>query len=546
MYIVPQTVFKIIRDVPFNNDYKHTIWFTDASAQLTYFNSKVAYSFTDFTYVRKERVVRVPVCADDIYNCNYCMFQNAGFGNKWFFGFITNIEYANNDVSMLTIEIDYLQTWLLDFHFNTSFVEREHVADDTFGLHTVDENLPLGGFVEVEHWFKTYNAGVAVYVLADSYGDGSINNVCTFLEGAGAVISSSQSMQQLIDTILEPLIDQPEKIANVTMCADEMVNASTNALHGFEEPFTLTRNNTDFKWKADTYRPKNNKLLGYPYQFLSVDNFNGQSEVYKWENFNYLDMYGHHAEFNVNGVINPKPAIELIPIQYNILDTEFVYKDNSYSIQFDAFPLVPFLIDNYRAWASADLPKAINNINAAIDTREISNITSAVIGVAGTTAGIVTGNGFAGGAGAMALVNQLPTELKGNININTQKENLQIDINYHKLHNMSMGGSIGSSGLNFSRNRIGFHFRAMAIKPEYARICDDFLTRFGYKVNRYKIPELTSRQSFNFVKTVDCNIGGNIPNEANTALCNIFNNGITLWHTVNVGNYSLNNNIVGE
>lgn len=54
MYIAPQSIFKVITNVPFSNDHKHTILFTSATQQQAYFNAKQHTLFlTLVTFVRK-------------------------------------------------------------------------------------------------------------------------------------------------------------------------------------------------------------------------------------------------------------------------------------------------------------------------------------------------------------------------------------------------------------------------------------------------------------------------------------------------------------
>ena len=56
-----------------------------------------------------------------------------------------------------------------------------------------------------------------------------------------------------------------------------------------------------------------------------------------------------------------------------------------------------------------------------------------------------------------------------------------------------------------------------------------------------KVPNLHTRKSFNYVRTIDCNITGSIPDIYLNKIKEIFNNGVTLWHINDIGNYSANN-----
>lgn len=97
--------------------------------------------------------------------------------------------------------------------------------------------------------------------------------------------------------------------------------------------------------------------------------------------------------------------------------------------------------------------------------------------------------------------------------------------------------------LTHVRGRNGFSFYKMSIKQEYAKIIDDFFSMFGYKVNEVKIPNVTGRQNWNYVKTIDANILGDIPQEDMQKLKDIFNSGVTFWHNPNTFlDYSQSNN----
>lgn len=65
---------------------------------------------------------------------------------------------------------------------------------------------------------------------------------------------------------------------------------------------------------------------------------------------------------------------------------------------------------------------------------------------------------------------------------------------------------------------------------------------FGYQTNRVKIPNINNRPNWNYVKTINANIIGNVPELELLAIRNMFNNGITLWHNPDTFlDYSANN-----
>ena len=133
--------------VPLEDDYKDTLYFANATAQHDYFAGQVVKSYTDFSYQRKDNVIRVPAQVDTIRNCNYVMYQNTAYSNKWFYAFIENMVYVDDNRTDIYITTDVLQTWMFEMQFKDSFIEREHVNNDTVGLHTIPEGLDTGTYV---------------------------------------------------------------------------------------------------------------------------------------------------------------------------------------------------------------------------------------------------------------------------------------------------------------------------------------------------------------------------------------------------------------
>ena len=147
MYISPNTTVRLLHNVPLDPTYDHTIYFDSQAKQTNYFISKQKRAFTKNTYQRHTRdTMKVGVLADEIFDCNYMMFQNTAYGNKWFYAFITSIEYVNNVTSIVTYQIDVLQSWLFEFTLGQCFVERQHSESDGYFENLVQENLDLGDY----------------------------------------------------------------------------------------------------------------------------------------------------------------------------------------------------------------------------------------------------------------------------------------------------------------------------------------------------------------------------------------------------------------
>ena len=144
--IAPNTTVKLLQGCHIDSDYNHTIFFPDVNAQTTFMQSLVAVNYGTYNNQMYQRVgdgvIRLQVLADNIYGCNYMMFQNTNYGTKWFYAFIDNIKYVNDNATEIHYTIDDMQTWYFDYELGSCFVEREHVVSDRIGENIVAEPFP--------------------------------------------------------------------------------------------------------------------------------------------------------------------------------------------------------------------------------------------------------------------------------------------------------------------------------------------------------------------------------------------------------------------
>ena len=68
---------------------------------------------------------------------------------------------------------------------------------------------------------------------------------------------------------------------------------------------------------------------------------------------------------------------------------------------------------------------------------------------------------------------------------------------------------------------------------------------FGYATNRVKVPNIGTRQNWNYVETQHINIVGDIPNDHMDRLKEVYNSGVTIWNNPDTfGDYSQANGVV--
>ena len=152
-YIAPDSDIYVLKGVPLDSDYNHTLYQTSATAQYNTFYAYRKYTFTDQSYQRAGKgKLRIARLADDLYDCNYLMFRNTAFGNKWFYAFIDKVEYVNNNASELYYTIDDMQSWYFDYELGSCFVEREHTLTDVVGENLVQEDVATGEYIVTQDW----------------------------------------------------------------------------------------------------------------------------------------------------------------------------------------------------------------------------------------------------------------------------------------------------------------------------------------------------------------------------------------------------------
>ena len=180
-------------NTPLKSDNKNQISFNSREEQFSYFNGLAVRRFSDFTYQRKDNIIRVPVNAEVLFNdgVNYVMYDNKNFSTRWIYAYITEIEYINPNVSHIHIKTDVFQTWFLDCEILPSFVVRETVINDDLFKHTLPENLPTGEQITV-----------ATTTIADSLNSQSPDE---FDNNYYCVIMTSEPVKWLTATI--PAVD---------------------------------------------------------------------------------------------------------------------------------------------------------------------------------------------------------------------------------------------------------------------------------------------------------------------------------------------------
>lgn len=524
MVIAPNTTVLLLRNVPLDSTYKHTIYFSSVGAQNAYFSTKVKYTLTAYTYQRPTRVMRVGVEADNLYDCNYVMFQNTSFGNKWFYAFISNINYLNNGTTELTLEMDIIQTWFFDYTVNPSYVLRQHVMDDTPFTWLAPEPLSPTNFMEAQPTWKGYTTteyGFEPYITmaisrskGRAYNDEMIDipdlgnppNVYSGIYSGLWYLSVPVSNYQAINTAIEMFDDLG--------LGDSIVSISMTPVPVMPEGFSVAKDTGIDVMSLDFngYTIKNNKLLNSPFSRIKLSSTDGDTVELQPElvNQNHLLTVAYFS--------TSYPAcITCIP-SYGGISANW-----DFAVQYSDNPQCAWSSDVYANWLAQNVAQNATG-KVCSEIAQTSAIWEFISGAA-------TLNVSKAAAGVEKYANTLANSPE------------MAKTKMSRLPGKANGVASGSN-INYDFGRIGFEARNYRISRQEAKTFDDFLSVYGYQINQITTVNRSGRPIWNYVQLDNASLTGSVPVTAMNNIQSIYQNGITFWNSGdNVGNYSLDNSI---
>ena len=550
MKIFPDSRLYIISGCPCDPDYEHTLYFPNKEGQHAYFLTVAKYRLQALSYQRAKRGrIRVQYKVEDLYDCNYIAFQNSAFGDKWFYAFIDDVTYINNITSEISYTIDVIQTWLTEMQLQQCFVEREHSATDAIGDNIIPESIDPGTMVlESTNWKRIIPfTGVKIVVAQALQPDGepidggyygSIYNQVEYRVFAQDDIDGVKSLIRSLSAL-----GNQNVITSVFMCPDTLEISKTNRPNTFvDKQYTL--DGRVRLTRSDGTPTKNGKTSTYPYTYMNIINSLGSVNQYAYEFFTNPAA----PTVNITPCFADKLSLYLCPIGYKMSNEKGLKFDEG--LNYDAFPEC--------MWANDLLANRIIN----------AGLTAAMGAVTGAISGGVPGAAIGGGIGLLqglmsggtANVSNVPfadmqplgaredvgKRMERGSEIMSRATNVEMQtaaaIVGTPIRPLSPNISPSNGYALFNSAGWGFFYAQVKPTPQMIDRIDDYFSRYGYKTNRIKVPNYTSRPHWNYVQTIGCKVGGSIPADDEKQICSIFNHGITFWKKPEeVGNFYLDN-----
>ena len=312
------------------------------------------------------------------------------------------------------------------------------------------------------------------------------------------------------------------------------------------------------------------KLLMYPYSYVQLVDGQGNNFIVKPEylststinittytsaglNSKQAHIVQDYRQQNVNlsacrwelqnGIINSMPNNITIVDDYSaayLQGNANTIETNISNVQLQADTNRQIAKNNMKANLDSGL---MNSLGGLVNSTMMGGLTGGPVGaVFGAIGGMTQGASNYASNYIQGKTYVENTELQGNV---TNEKTIasamaKIEDAERVADNVSLQG--GDVYFTYQNQFSGYCLIYKQISDEYISILEDYFQKYGYKVNIIETPNLHTRQSWDYIRTVDCNVIGSINADSLEKIRTIFNNGVTIWHTTDVGNYNLSNN----
>ena len=592
--IQPQTQLICCRDVRIDKNYDHAYYLgqqipgrDNGALFVQYHLMQVEHfvmSFENYTYFREDRYrLRVKCKADDLWEINYIAYKNPIMGvakpDKWFFGFVDETVYVNNETTDIYFTPDILTTWWDEAFLKQCFVERMHEPNDYFGKNITPEGLGIGDYkygaytgennvIAQTELLNTRSAYMILPVKWETTDaepqlgkkiliyDGLISGYKLFIFDAEDVfVNRSNEQKCFIDFMTDHVLPNEDKLLGIFSVPKDMIDPSKitgspdesqpelgypRIIPDTNATFPVSKRGYRFTGSLtlDGYLPANTKMYTAPYCLCELDSPNGDCVQLRHEFFgNSNTEFGFDItpEFQFFMSVFP-PYNMIVRPSLDYQSPEGIYtgtlpEQTDIQLTFNDFPVGSYAFGAFEKWmAQQFVPTAIT---------------------AGLTAlGLVTGLGVVttttvASAGKVILDKDKigKQETRTDVKFNNLKGlssvgELLKDAYSWYLQGPSTRGKVNSTAL-YASYRQSFQCVCRTLSHQDAERIDRFFTVYGYAQRKSMQPMRCVRQHFTYLKTSDCVVVGNLPSGICKALEGIYNSGITFWADIDaIGEYN--------
>lgn len=551
-YVIPNSTVILLENVSLSPDYNEgTVSYVNTTAQ---YNDMIAHKLLEWdrcTYVGKDKqrgTIRLESTLGTLMQkATYMMFKNTNYENKWFYAFVTNVEWINNVTWEVSYELDVMQTYAFDYSYNECFIDRMHSFTDDVGDNIIDEGLETGEYIanytdDIDDFNLCTPVVCTTLWLDGTQVDPSAGEIDPYSEVDGVSIGGflwKLDTAERMQTFFKNASENPDGVIDFYMVPKEFTGTVQQITGKPTEKEKIVQK-PQTHGSLYGYVPRNKKLYTYPYCYLRATDLSGNSCNYRYELFD-----GSTCVFNYISTRLPNPEGFAYPENYANIERNF---DEGISI--NDFPKGSYVTDTYKAW----LAQTANTRTLQQLGLGASIIGGVALGVgAGATAGTLASYGagatLAGetfsetisSSGRLGSAMHTGTKLSGGGIAGTLA--MMAKQEDHKVNSQRAVGNKSTSAMSTMGNHM-IQLQSMCVQTQYARAIDSYFDKYGYKLNAISTPNQRIRPHWTYVKTVGCNVKASLPASIVAQINAIHDAGITFWKTLDeIGNYSLDNRV---
>ena len=553
MPTIPNTTL-YVGVVPWNSDLKNVQSYASRAEQISAIQGLLIHKYEHINIIRRDSDLILKGVNEDLTQCNYLMYQNADISNKWYFAFIDNVKYNSLNSVIISHTIDVWQTYQFDITYYKNLILRAHVAKsaDTVGRWLAPEPISVAPEFERKHNVFNNLSWTPQYVLHST----SVYNPNTKKyeykgSGTGASLSAEYGIFVDSDTDVQEVVKKYGKLSPAEALKsdndDEYSNWIADLLTGQIESFEKSLNNA-VKLISTTsisqLQDHRNELIGLyaiPAWVHDGTNKYATNNIKKKEVTTTLptetlacgyaprnkkmlsSLCKAYLFYNENGFKLPlKPELftsdtPVFTVKSTELSTNgFLLQIGSYADYTAKTNKISYNCENRLGYdANTGLDKVLNTLTSAV------GVVNAV--------GSVASQAFAGNVGGA---------VQGAVGAVQQSINM-IDALGQRGVNTGASGDI----MSITEKRAMPVFADVSPTEAQCRYIDDYLDVYGYAINEIgKISTyMKNRSNWNYIQVANCNIKVSAPNDDFNKLKQMFENGVTIWHS-HFGDYDQNNN----
>lgn len=547
MPTIPNTTL-YVGVVPWNSDLKNVQSYESRAEQISAIQGLLTHKYEHINIIRRDSDLILKGVNEDLTQCNYLMYQNADISNKWYFAFIDNVQYNSFNSVIISHTIDVWQTYQFDITYYKNLILRSHVAksSDTVGRWLAPEPINVAPEFERKHNVFNDLSWTPQYVL---HSTSVFNNTTKKYEykgnGTGATLSAEYGIFVNSDDDVQTVVKNYGKLSAAEALKsnddDEYSNWISDLLTGQTIDKAVKLISTTSISQLQDHRNELIGLYAIPAWVHDGTNKYATNNIKKKEVTTTLptatlacgyaprnkkmlsSLCKAYLFYNENGFKLPlKPELftsdtPVFTVKATELSTNgFLLQIGSYADYTAKTNKIHYRCENRLGYdANTGLDKVLNTLISAV------GVINAV--------GSVASQAFAGNVGGA---------VQGAVGAVQQSINM-IDALGQRGVNTGASGDI----MSITEKRAMPVFADVSPTEAQCRYIDDYLDVYGYAINEIgKISSyMKNRSNWNYIQVANCNIKVSAPNDDFNKLKQMFENGVTIWHS-HFGDYDQTNN----